>query len=303
MLFITIEGVWEFNCQLFSFKSGRSKLWRRQWHPTPVLLPGKSLGRRSLVGCSPWGHTESDTTERLHLHFSLWCTGEGNGNPLQCSCLENPRDGGAWWAAISGVAQSQTRLKWLSSSSSRNKLKVRKQNIFPFVLHCDVSKLSLCLWHRFILLPTPPVITVFKEICVQWWIRGIFYFLQLVSNELLLSIGISSLSSLSPLQHYSVSNSFSLHIFLSIFFKKKLIKIINYFTLLHNFCRITGISNRMFLSWSHCISTLRNRNEIFKLHHLSWISVLLKINIGWYNLSLNFTIPKPQTILNPHVGS
>ena len=63
------------------------------------------------VGCSPWGHVESDTTQRLHFHFSLSCIGEGNGNPLQCSCLENPGDGGAWWAAIYGVAQSQTRLK------------------------------------------------------------------------------------------------------------------------------------------------------------------------------------------------
>ena len=71
--------------------------WRRQWHPTPVLLPGKSHGRRSLVGCRPWGREESDTTEWLHFHFSLSCIGEGNGNPLQCSCLENPRDGGAWW--------------------------------------------------------------------------------------------------------------------------------------------------------------------------------------------------------------
>ena len=84
--------------------------------PTPVLLPGKSHGRRSLVGCSPWGHEESDPTQRLHFHFSLSCIGEGNGNPLQCSCLENPGDGGAWWAAVYGVAQSQTRLKWLSSS-------------------------------------------------------------------------------------------------------------------------------------------------------------------------------------------
>ena len=67
--------------------------------------------RRSLVGCSPGGRKESDTTERLHFHFSLSCIGEGNGNPLQCSCLENPRDGGAWWAAVYGVAQSQTRLK------------------------------------------------------------------------------------------------------------------------------------------------------------------------------------------------
>ena len=90
---------------------------RRQWHPTPVLLPGKSHGWRSLVGCSPWGLEELDTTERLHFHFSLSCVGEGNGNPLQCSCLENPRDGGAWWAAVYGVTQSQTRLKRLSSSS------------------------------------------------------------------------------------------------------------------------------------------------------------------------------------------
>ena len=88
---------------------------RRQWQPTPVLLPGKSNGQRSLVGCSLWGRTESDTTGRLHFHFSLSCIGEGNGNPLQCSCLENPRDGGTWWAAVSGVAQSRTRLKRLSS--------------------------------------------------------------------------------------------------------------------------------------------------------------------------------------------
>ena len=91
---------------------------RRQWHPTPVLLPRKSHGRRSLVGCSPWGCEESDTTEQLHFHFSLSCIGEGNGNPLQYSCLENPRDGEAWWAAIYGVAQSWTLRKQLSSSSS-----------------------------------------------------------------------------------------------------------------------------------------------------------------------------------------
>jgi len=67
--------------------------WRRQWHPTPVLLPGKSHGQRSLLDCSPWGREESDMTERLPFHFSLSCIGEGKGNPLQCSCLENPRDG------------------------------------------------------------------------------------------------------------------------------------------------------------------------------------------------------------------
>ena len=89
-------------CQHYSCP--KPYLWRRKWHPTPVLLPGKSHGRRSLVGCSPWGREESDMTERLHFDFSLWCIGGGNGNPLQCSCLENPRDGGAWWAAICGVA-------------------------------------------------------------------------------------------------------------------------------------------------------------------------------------------------------
>ena len=70
------------------------------------------------MGCSPWDRKESDRTERLHFHFSLSCIGEKNGNPLQCSCLENPRDGGARWAAIYGVAQSRTRLKQLSSSTS-----------------------------------------------------------------------------------------------------------------------------------------------------------------------------------------
>ena len=87
-------------------------------HPIPVLLPGKSHGRRSLVGYSPWGREESDTTEWVHFHFSLSCIGEGNGNPLQRSCLENPRDGGAWWAPIYGVTQSRTRLKRLSSSTA-----------------------------------------------------------------------------------------------------------------------------------------------------------------------------------------
>ena len=77
----------------------------------------KSHGWRSLVGCSPWSHEEWDTTERLCFHFSLSCIREGNGNPLQCSCLENPRGGRAWWTAVYEVAQSWTRLKWLSSSS------------------------------------------------------------------------------------------------------------------------------------------------------------------------------------------
>ena len=96
----------------------RVVLRKRQWHPTPVLLLGKSHGWRSLVGCSPWGRKNrtrlSDFTFTFHFHG----IGEGNGNPLQCSCLENPRDRGAWWAAVYGVARSPTRLKRLSSSSS-----------------------------------------------------------------------------------------------------------------------------------------------------------------------------------------
>ena len=107
---------------------------RGQWHPNPVLLPGKSHGWRTLIGCSRWGRSESDTTERLHFHFSLSCIGEGNGNPPQCSCLENPRDGRAWWAAVYGVAQSQTRLKWLSSSSSRLKDQRRQWQPTPVLL-------------------------------------------------------------------------------------------------------------------------------------------------------------------------
>ena len=107
-----------FKEQILIFVFHSLVLRRRQWHPTLGLLPGKFHGWRRLVGCSPWGREELNTTEQLHFHFSLSCTGEGNGNPLQGSYLENPRDGGAWWAAIYRVAQSQTQLKWLSSSSS-----------------------------------------------------------------------------------------------------------------------------------------------------------------------------------------
>ena len=130
--------------------------WRRQWHPTPVLLPGKSHGGRSLVGCSPWGRWESDTTERLHFHFSLSCIGEGNGNPLQCSCLENPRDGGAWWAAVYGVAQSRTQLKRLSSSSSKilSKSQITEEIslfacrlFFPLQLKAKISCLLSFQWN------------------------------------------------------------------------------------------------------------------------------------------------------------
>ena len=102
----------------------KSWTWLSVWtelnwktHFAFLLLPGESHGWRSLEGCSPWGRWGLGMTERLHFHFSLSCIGEGNGNPLQCSCLENPRDGGAWWAAIYGVAQSWTWLNRCSSSS------------------------------------------------------------------------------------------------------------------------------------------------------------------------------------------
>ena len=111
------------------------------WHPTPVLLPGNSHGWRSLVGCSPWGRLELDTTERLHFHFPLSCIGEGNGNPLQCSCLENPKDGGAWWAAVYGVAQSRTWLKWLSSSSILNVVSPKFWTIFTYAEHEDCRRI------------------------------------------------------------------------------------------------------------------------------------------------------------------
>ena len=92
------------------------------WHHR---LNGHGFGWTLGVG----GREEWDTTARLHFHFSLSCIGEGNGNPLQCSGLENPRDSGAWWAAVYGVAQSRTRLKRLSSSSS-SKLVCSQINLF-----------------------------------------------------------------------------------------------------------------------------------------------------------------------------
>ena len=88
--------------------------WRIPWVEEPGRL--QSMGRE-----------ESDMTEQLHFHFSLSCIGEGNGNPLHCSCLENPRYGGAWWAAIYGVTQSRTRLKRLgSSSSSKSQIQLKQ---------------------------------------------------------------------------------------------------------------------------------------------------------------------------------
>ena len=108
---------------------------RRQWHPTPVLLPGKSHGWRSLVGCSPWGPSELDKTKQLHFHFSLSCIGEGNGNPLQCSCLKNPRDR-AWWAAVYGVAQSWTWWSDLAAAAAAAGLRLTGRNwLYFFFFH------------------------------------------------------------------------------------------------------------------------------------------------------------------------
>ena len=126
--------------QVLGFVSSSVSPWRRQWHPTPVLLPGKSHGRRSLVGYSPCGRKESDMTERLHFRFSLSCIGEGNSNPLQCSCLENSRDGGAWWAAIYGVAQSWTQLKRLSSSSSSCVPLAHPESCLPFSTNIGIDE-------------------------------------------------------------------------------------------------------------------------------------------------------------------
>ena len=140
-------------CRLSHLKSLISPIetrQRRQWHPTPVLLSGKSHGWRSLVGCSPWGCWESDTTERLHFYFSLSCIGEGNGNPLQYSCLENPREGGAWWAAVYGVAQSRTWLKWLSSS-------IETRRKAELVYRASHDMYGECHWPRWAIA------------CISWW--------------------------------------------------------------------------------------------------------------------------------------
>ena len=98
-----------------------SKNRRRRWHPTPVLLPGNSHGWRSLVVCSPWGCEESDTTEWLPFHFSLSCIGEGNGNSLQRSCLENPRT--AEQGGLLSMGLHRVRHDWsnLAAAVSKNK--------------------------------------------------------------------------------------------------------------------------------------------------------------------------------------
>ena len=127
---LRVRHDWETSLSLFTLMH-----WRRKWHPTPVFLHGESQGLRRLVGCSPWGRWELDTTEWLPFRFSPSCIGEGNGNPLQCSCMENPRDGGTWWAAVYGVSQSWARLKWLSSSSIVTKGKFLSPSQFIKLSH------------------------------------------------------------------------------------------------------------------------------------------------------------------------
>ena len=112
---------------------------RRPWHPTPVLLLGKSHGRRSLVGCSPWGHQESDTTEWLHFHFSLSCVGEGNGNPLQCSCLENPRDGEP--GGLPSMGSHRVRHNWSDFTAAAAAYILEGGRDFS---HSSVGKSSAC---------------------------------------------------------------------------------------------------------------------------------------------------------------
>ena len=112
-------------------------------------LTGKSHRWRSLVGCSPWGRYKLGTTERLHFHFPA--LEKEMATPLQCSCLENPRDGGAWWAAVYGVAQSRTRLKWLSSSSmpeageEKESLRLKGHLSFNFLQMSPPQNTPMCL--------------------------------------------------------------------------------------------------------------------------------------------------------------
>ena len=114
--------------------------------PHSSTLAWKILWTEEPGGLQSMGSLESDMTEQLHFHFSLSCTGEGNGSPLQCSYLENPRDGEAWWAAVYGVAQSRTRLKRLSSSScSRHKLSHIQNGWWTWTFSCLLLKILTCL--------------------------------------------------------------------------------------------------------------------------------------------------------------
>jgi len=130
-----------------------------QWHPTPVLLPGKSHGRRILVGCSPWGLKESDTTEWLPFHFSLSGMGEGNGNPLQCSCLENPRDGEP--GGLPSMGSHRVGHNWsdLAAAAERLKLQFLAELLAYHISKASSSFATQSSSHFFLLLypPFPPI--------------------------------------------------------------------------------------------------------------------------------------------------
>ena len=132
--------------------------------PHSSTLAWKIPWTEEPVGCSPWGREESDTTEQLPFHFSLSCIGEGNGNPLQCSCLENPRDGGAWWAAIYGVAQSRTWLSDLAAAAAESFLIALWLSLWPTVyLGCWVMSTYLWNFPNFLLLLISNFIPLVRE--------------------------------------------------------------------------------------------------------------------------------------------
>ena len=120
-----------------------------------------------------------DIFNSRYLHFSFSCIGEGNGNPLQCSCVENPRDGGAWWAAVYGGAQSQARLKWLSSSSSSN------DKILLWHIKCLLWFVYKCIGDTFKMHQTIPFsffLFFNGSLSILFRYSGMFYFLYLTGT-------------------------------------------------------------------------------------------------------------------------
>ena len=151
---LRVRHDWATSLLLFTFRH-----WRGRWQPTPVFLPGESQGRGSLVGFRLWGRTERTQLKQLSSSSSKYTIncyfvneiypiepiyGEGNGNPLQYSCLENPVDRGAWWAAVHRVAQSQTRLKRLSMHAC--------MSLFRFSICFQIAHVPLCQHIFFIFL-------------------------------------------------------------------------------------------------------------------------------------------------------
>ena len=133
--------------------------WRRQWQPTPALLPGKSHGRRSLVGYSPWGCEEADRTERVHFHFSLLCTGEGNGSPLQYSCMENPRDESLVGCCLWGRTESDT------TEAAQQQQQEKGQTI-----HWNRLKQEHLIMSTYTFSPTPSNANLGNSISLRWQI-------------------------------------------------------------------------------------------------------------------------------------